>query len=97
MPDSKTIVGPVETVALFLLTSWKMAARIRSMSSQVVGLRVASVIFGLFALIHLWRLVKQLPAMLGTQQIPMSVSVVALIVAGVLSIWMWRLSFAPKS
>ena len=67
------------------------------MSSQASGLRVASVLFGLFALGHLVRLVKQAQVMIGMQQIPMWISVVALIIAGVLSIWMWRLSSAAQS
>jgi len=67
------------------------------MSSQASGLRVASVLFGLFALGHLVRLVKQAQVMVGTHQIPMWISVVALIIAGVLSIWMWRLSSAAQS
>jgi hypothetical protein len=64
------------------------------MSSQASGLRVASVIFALFAVGHLMRLVKQAQVTVGTYQIPMWVSVVALIIAATLSIWMWRLSSA---
>ena len=62
------------------------------MSSQSTGLRVASMLFGLFALVHAWRLIKQIPVTFGSQPIPMSVSIVALIVAALLSIWYWRLS-----
>ena len=64
------------------------------MSSQASGLRVASVLFALFAIGHVVRLVKQAQVTVGTYQIPMWVSVVALIIAGTLSIWMWRLSAA---
>jgi hypothetical protein len=64
------------------------------MSSQASGLRVASVIFALFAIGHVVRLVKQAQVTVGTHQIPMWVSVVALIIAAILSIWMWRLSSA---
>jgi hypothetical protein len=63
-----------------------------SMSSQASGLRVASVIFALFAIGHVVRLVKQAQVTVGTYQIPMWVSVVALIIAAILSTWMWRLS-----
>ncbi len=62
------------------------------MSSQVTGLRVASVIFAIFALGHIIRLIKNLHVMVGAATIPMWVSVVALIVAGFLSIWFWQLS-----
>ena len=65
-----------------------------AMSSQAAGLRVASVIFALFALGHVVRLVKQAQVTVATYQIPMWVSVVALIIAAILSIWMWRLSSA---
>ena len=64
------------------------------MSSQASGLRVASVIFALFAIGHVLRLVKQAQVTVGTYQIPMWVSVVALIIAAILSTWMWRLSSA---
>jgi len=64
------------------------------MSSQAAGLRVASVIFALFAIGHVVRLVKQAQVTVATHQIPMWVSMVALIIAAILSIWMWRLSSA---
>jgi hypothetical protein len=64
------------------------------MSSQSSGLRVASVIFALFAIGHVVRLVEQAQITVATYQIPMWVSVVALIIAAILSIWMWRLSSA---
>jgi uncharacterized protein (DUF983 family) len=65
-----------------------------AMSSQAAGLRVASAIFALFAIGHVLRLVKQAQVTVATYQIPMWVSVIALIIAAILSIWMWRLSSA---
>jgi hypothetical protein len=62
------------------------------MNSQGIGLRVASAVFALFAVAHVIRLVKQAQVTVGTHQIPMSLSVVALIIAALLSIWLWRLS-----
>jgi uncharacterized membrane protein YecN with MAPEG domain len=62
------------------------------MNSQNTGLRVASIIFGIFAIGHLLRLINQTPVMLGSHQVSMSVSWVALIVAAILCIWMWRLA-----
>jgi hypothetical protein len=64
------------------------------MNSQGFGLRVASAIFALFAVAHVVRLVKQAQVTVGTHQIPMSLSFVALIIAAILSIWLWRLSSA---
>jgi hypothetical protein len=62
------------------------------MNSPKTGLRIASIIFGIFAIGHVLRLVNHARVMVGTQTIPMSVSWVALIVAGILCIWMWRLA-----
>jgi uncharacterized membrane protein YecN with MAPEG domain len=65
------------------------------MNSQRIGLRVASIIFGIFAIGHLLRLINQTPVMLGSHQVSMAVSWVALIVAAILCIWMWRVSSGP--
>jgi uncharacterized membrane protein YecN with MAPEG domain len=62
------------------------------MNSQRTGLRVASIIFAIFAIGHLIRLIKDLQVTVGTQTIPMGVSWIALIVAAILCVWMWRLS-----
>jgi hypothetical protein len=62
------------------------------MNSQATGLRVASIVFALFALGHIFRLIKHAQVLVGTHHLPMAVSVVALIVAAGLSIWMWWLS-----
>lgn len=53
---------------------------------------MASLVFAIFMLGHIVRLVRHAQVTVGAMQIPMWVSVVALIVAGLLSIWMWRLS-----
>jgi hypothetical protein len=62
------------------------------MNSPTTGLRVASVIFGIFAIGHVLRLINHAQVTVGTHTIPMGVSWVALIVALILCIWMWRLS-----
>jgi hypothetical protein len=62
------------------------------MSSQQIGLRVASILFGLFAIGHILRLIKQAQVTVGTLTIPMGVSWVALIIAAILCIWLWRLA-----
>ena len=62
------------------------------MNSPRTGLRVASVVFAIFAIAHILRLINHARAMIGTVEIPMSVSWLALIIAGALSIWLWRLS-----
>ncbi|MGH8101212.1 MAG: hypothetical protein ACREIW_07935 [Chthoniobacterales bacterium] len=62
------------------------------MSSPATGLRVASVLFAVFAIGHIIRLIGQIQVTVGATQIPMWVSLVALFVAGFLCIWFWRLS-----
>jgi hypothetical protein len=62
------------------------------MNSPRTGLRVGSVIFAIFAIGHLLRLINQAQVTVGTLTIPMGVSWIALIVAAILSIWLWRLA-----
>jgi hypothetical protein len=62
------------------------------MNSPTTGLRVASVLFGIFAIAHVLRLINHALVTVGTHTIPMAVSWIALVVAGVLCIWFWRLS-----
>jgi uncharacterized membrane protein YecN with MAPEG domain len=62
------------------------------MNSQRTGLHVASIIFAIFAIGHLIRLIKSVEVTVGTHTISMAVSWIALIVAAILCIWLWRLS-----
>jgi hypothetical protein len=64
------------------------------MNSKTQGLRVASVLFGLVCLGHLWRWFAHVDVRLDSHAIPMWLSVAAAVVAGGLSLWMWRLSSA---
>ena len=68
------------------------------MNTPTLGLRVASVIFGLLGLGHLLRIIGGLRLQVGTILIGRRWSVVALIVAAALCIWLWTLaSGAAKS
>ena len=58
------------------------------MNSQILGLRVASIIFEA----QLLRLVIQPEALVAGHQMPLWPSVLALVVLGGLSIWLWKLS-----
>jgi hypothetical protein len=60
------------------------------MNSPKTGLRVASVFFGIFAIGHLLRLINQVQVNVGTLTIPMGW--IALIVAAILCVWLWRLA-----
>jgi hypothetical protein len=63
------------------------------MSSQTIGLRVASVVFSLIALAQLLRLVTRVEVLVAGHPVPLWANAVALVVAGALSFWMWRLSY----
>jgi hypothetical protein len=52
---------------------------------------VSGIIFGVVALVHLLRLINQWPLILGPWSAPMSISWVAFIIAGYLSVWSFRL------
>jgi hypothetical protein len=63
-----------------------------AMNSPRTGLRVASIIFAIFALGHVLRLYKHAKVLVATHEIPIGVSWAALIIAGALCVWLWRLS-----
>lgn len=52
-----------------------------------MALKVSSVIFGMVALLHAWRIFTQTPAVFGSTIIPMWASAVAFLAAGALSWW----------
>jgi hypothetical protein len=62
------------------------------MNSQVTGLRVASVVFGLMALAQLVRLVIRPVVLVAGHPVPLWPSVLALVVLAGLSLWMWKLA-----
>ena len=64
--------------------------------TQVAALRVASVIFAIVALAHLLRVLNHARIVIGTYEVPMGLSWLGLIIAGVLCIWMWRASSTAK-
>ena len=67
------------------------------MNSQILGLRVASIIFGLMNLAQLLRLVIQPEVVVAGHQIPLWPSMLAFVLFGGLSIWLWKLSrSAPR-
>ena len=66
------------------------------MSSQQTGLRVASLVFAIVAILHILRLVRHTAVTFGTHVVPMGLSWVAVVVSIILCIWMWRLSSATR-
>ena len=62
------------------------------MNSPAVGLKLSAIFFAFFALVHVWRLIRKWEVIVGSHHIPLLISVVAVVVGGLLSIWMWKLS-----
>jgi ABC-type lipoprotein release transport system permease subunit len=56
-------------------------------------LLISGIIFGLVAILHLVRLVRQLPAQLGSKVLPMWISWGGLVFATVLCVWAFVLFF----
>lgn len=62
------------------------------MNSPRAGLRFAAVVFGIICLGHLWRLLGHVDVRISQLNIPEWPSVAAVIGAGLISVWLWRLS-----
>ncbi|MBO0727033.1 MAG: hypothetical protein J2P52_15620 [Blastocatellia bacterium] len=62
------------------------------MRSQITGLRVASVVFGLMALAQLMRLITHPPVFVAGSPMPLWPSFLGFIIMGGLSFWMWALT-----
>ena len=65
------------------------------MNSQTTGLRVASVVFGLMAIAQLGRLLIRPEVLVSGYSMPLWPSVLAFVVLGGLSVWMWKLARTP--
>lgn len=62
------------------------------MNLQIAGLRVACVVFGLMAIAQLVRLVIRPEVLVAGHPMPLWPSVLAFIILGGLSLWMWKLA-----
>jgi hypothetical protein len=62
------------------------------MKSQVLGLRVAAIFFGLLALGQLCRLMIRPEVLVAGHYLPLWPSALALVILGGMSVWMFRLS-----
>ena len=62
------------------------------MNRQIVGLRVAGTIFGIMCAGQLLRLIAGLEIVVAGYPMPLWPSAVGFVVAGGLSIWLWKLS-----
>ena len=64
------------------------------MNSQIFGLRIAGLIFGLMALGQLTRVLLNIEVLIAGHPIPLWPSAAAVLVLACLSFWLWRLSFS---
>jgi hypothetical protein len=64
-------------------------------NSQILGLRVAGTMFGLMALAQLLRLVMRPEVLVAGHPMPLWPSVLAFVILGGLSLWMWKLARTP--
>ncbi len=62
------------------------------MNSQIVGLRVASAIFGLMCLAHVVRVIAGVQLMIGGHRVGGGLGCLVIVVTAGLSIWMWTLA-----
>jgi hypothetical protein len=65
------------------------------MRSQITGLRVASIVFGLIAIGQLMRLVMRPEVLVAGSPMPLWPSVLVFIIMGALSLWTWKLTHRP--
>jgi hypothetical protein len=65
------------------------------MNSQILGLRLAGAVFGLMALAQLARLQIRPEVLVAGHSMPLWPSVLAFVVLGGLSFWIWKLARKP--
>lgn len=68
-----------------------------NMNSPVLALRVAATLFGLLCVAHIWRVMAGLRVLVGSYSISPLVSLIAAVITGALSLWMWRLAIRRVS
>jgi hypothetical protein len=62
------------------------------MSSQILGLRVAGIVFGLMSLAQFARLIIRPEVLVAGHMMPLWPSALAFVFLGGLSLWLWKLS-----
>jgi hypothetical protein len=66
------------------------------MKAPILGLRVASAVFGLMAIAQVARLIIQPLVLVNGGEVPLWPSVIAVVLLGSLSFWMWKLACGLK-
>lgn len=64
------------------------------MSSQILGLRVASIVFGLMSIAQLARLIIRPDVLVAGHLMPLWPNALAFVALGGLSLWLWKLAHA---
>ncbi len=59
--------------------------------SQKTALRIGAVLFGIIGFLHILRLVNKWDAVIGGWNVPLWLSIVAVVVSIGLSYWYWKL------
>ena len=62
------------------------------MNSQILGLRVASIVFGLMSVAQLVRLIIRPEVLVAGHLMPLWPSTLAFVFLGGLSFWLWKLA-----
>jgi ABC-type uncharacterized transport system permease subunit len=63
-----------------------------TMKSQIKGLKVSSALFGLICVVHIVRLLTGFTITIGSIHVGILLSILAMIVTGSLSVWLWTLA-----
>jgi len=62
------------------------------MNSPAVGLRVASLVFGVMCLAHVLRIITRFQLILGGYSVARKFSAIAVLITGALCVWLWVLA-----
>lgn len=62
-----------------------------------IALYVAGIIFGLIALVHLYRFFYHFHLIIGSEEVPVGASLIGAIIFGLLSIWMFASTCCSKN
>jgi len=62
------------------------------MNSQILGLRVASIVFGLMSVAQLVRFIINPEVLVSGYRMPLWPSALAFVFLGGLSLWLWKLA-----
>ena len=60
--------------------------------SREAGLRFAGTLFGVFAVLHVLRMIGRVDVVVARRRVPMLSSLVAATAGAALSAWLWKLS-----